>query len=246
MKNRYLAVLVAGACISLASFNLHAQTIEAYGDSITTFGASPESSYRFWLYVDLTNAHYTGFSFVGTKFGADNGTPANSWPDEAYAGTEGWDTATALGATPGAINVAGGPPDIVLLEFGANDVENGEPLTNTESNLEGIIGDFAAANSGVTIFLAVPTRYVIPAGTPPASVQQQRSGMAKIGGVINRVARTERAAGIRVIVVNLMAGYNPHIGADTIDGTHPNIKGEKQLARKFFNALRASGLLTKG
>jgi acyl-CoA thioesterase-1 len=237
MKKRNLFVtLFASSCLSLAPLVGNAQAIEPFGDSVTTFGANPQSSYRYWLYVDLTNAGYSGFTFIGTSSGVQNGTPANSWPDEAYSGFEGWQTSDALRGTPAAINVSGGPANIVLLDFGANDVNQlnnalsiPEILGQTRTNLDAIIQDFAQANSGVVILLAKPTGW---STTDPV----QKKFMSQLGGAISKAASDEKKAGVSVVVVDLFGGYN--VRTDTVDGTHPNVKGEQQIAKKFFNALR--------
>src|SRR5579864_9174333 len=80
MKNRYLALLTAIACIRLASLTVDAQVnILPLGDSVTSRGAAPESSYRYYLYADLTNAGYQfsdvggPLAFVGTQSGCQDG-----------------------------------------------------------------------------------------------------------------------------------------------------------------------------
>jgi lysophospholipase L1-like esterase len=241
-KQNVFMMLVASACVSLAAFTVRAQvTIEAYGDSITTHGAAPESSYRYWLYEDLADAGYdtNAFTFIGTESGAENGTPANSWPDEAYAGYDGWDTGSAVDNISGAISagVGGdGPPAIVLLEFGANDagdyINGYSTPEQTEANLETVIQDFAAANSSVVILMATAPRYL----TTPGPLQNQaNSDIAKVNNAIHKVASVEKKAGVDVTVVSF-GGYNPR--TDTSDGTHPNVKGEQYLAKQYFDALR--------
>lgn len=245
MKKRNLFLMFfAGACVSLGALSAHAQsvTIEPYGDSITTHGAAPESSYRYWLYDDLTNAGYdpNAFVFIGTASGALDGTPANSWPDEAYAGYDGWDTLAALENVSGAISAGvggSGPPNIVLLEFGSNDASEdymngqGSPA-ETETNLENIIQDFAAANSGVVILMATAPRFMT---TPGPAQNEANSDIAKVNTAIRKAAAVEKKAGVDVVVVSL-GGYNPR--TETVDGTHPNIKGEQYIAKQFYGALR--------
>lgn len=239
MKKRNLFLtLFLSAAVGLVSSMVRAQvTIESFGDSVTTFGANPQSSYRYWLYVDLTNAGYSDsdFTFIGTSSGVQNGSPANSWPDEAYSGFEGWQTSDALSATPGVISQAGAP-NIVLLDFGANDVNQlnnslsiPEILGQTRTNLDAIIQDFAQANSGVVILLARPTGWLT---TDPV----QKKFMSQLGGAISKAASDQRKAGVDVVVVDLFGGYN--VRTDTVDGTHPNVKGEQEIAKRFFSALR--------
>jgi lysophospholipase L1-like esterase len=238
MKNRSLTLILASACIGLGTLTTRAQVanIEPFGDSVTSRGSAPESSYRYWLWSDLNNAGYTNeFNFVGLTGGVTGGSPANPWPEEAYTGGEGLDSAGALAADmPGAAQLT---PDIVLLDLGSNDIfdSNGFDSGTTETNLEAIIQDFATYNANVVILLARPTRFLVDPTLPKQSQQQEQSDQAKLDSLMNRVASAERKAGVDVIVVSL-GGYNPR--TDTVDGTHPNVRGEQYIARQFFNALR--------
>ena len=240
-------MLVATACTSLASVVVDAQIrIMPMGDSVTSRGDSPESSYRFWLYSDLTNAGFQfdngggTLTFVGNESGVSDGAPANSWPDEEYEGGnssfDGWTTQNGVDDIPNAVSQN---PDIVLLDLGANDYNDGAAplktnLLEVQMNLETIIQGFAAQNANIVILLAVPTPWVIPAGSGPGP----RQFMNSLGSAVNKAAHDQRKLGVDVVVVNLHGGFNPRVGADTTDGSHPDIKGEQQIARKFFNALR--------
>jgi lysophospholipase L1-like esterase len=219
----------------LGSVEADAQTILPYGDSVTTFGADPESSYRYWLYKDLTDAGFN-FSIIGTRSGVEDGAPANPWPEEGYSGHEGWSSVDA--SDPANLNpVVALSPDIVLLDFGSNDILQGLDLTaTTEVNLETIIQAFANQNSSVTILIAKPTGFV---PDPAASKQEQRrekSQQSKLAGIVGRVAKTEKKAGINVIAVDQKGGFN--VKRNTIDGSHPNVLGEQKIANKYFKALK--------
>jgi acyl-CoA thioesterase-1 len=234
--------LFASACVGLASFTVRGQvTIEPFGDSITSRGSAPESSYRYWLWDDLNNAGYTNdFEFVGLTSGVTGGgAPANPWPQEAYSGGEGLDTGAAItDDMPGAAQVNGGNgPNIVLLELGANDASYdymngiGSP-GQTETNLETIIQGFATVNPSVVILMATAPRYLT---TPGPTQNQANSDIAKVNNAIRKAASVEKRAGVDVTVVSF-GGYNPR--TDTSDGTHPNVKGEQYLAKQYFDALR--------
>lgn len=241
MKEQKFLILVASACVSLGALTAGAQvTIEPFGDSITSRGDAPESSYRYWLWYDLDNAGYTNdFEFVGLTSGTTSGssapgTPANYWPEQAYTGGEGLDTAGATDIAPNAAQLG---PNIVLLEIGANDVsdyedEPGYTPGTTETNLEDIIQDFAADNPGVVILMATAPRYLT---TPGPTQNEANTDIAKVNNAIRKAASVEKKAGVDVVVVGF-GGYNPR--TDTSDGTHPNVKGEQYLAKQFYDALR--------
>jgi lysophospholipase L1-like esterase len=240
MKNRY--PLLAGASILLASFTVDAQNIMPFGDSITAFGTSPESSYRYWLFVDLTNAGFQNFNFIGNQNGvAGGGAPANDWPDQNYEGgaaDDGITSADGLGIAQS--DAAGRSPDVVLLELGANDVFAGIPAVQTETNLEEIVQAFVSVNPGVVILIATPPKFQPDPGLPKQQQNQERSALAKADGVIGKVVSSQKKAGVRIMQVSL-GGYNPR--TDTSDGTHPNVKGEQYIAKQFFNALKKAKVL---
>jgi acyl-CoA thioesterase I len=238
MKKQILASMFAGACVCLGGLSANAQVrILPYGDSVTTFGSAPESSYRYWLYTDLTDAGFNfpqDFVFVGTESGVQDGSPQNDWPAEEFSGNEGESSGEAAGEAAG---IAGSTqPDIVLLDFGSNDYDGSQSvkdtLAQTRANLDAIIQAFAAQNANVTILLANPTPWVVTLDSPPGT----RRFMSGLSGAVAKAAGDERRAGVRVVVVNLHAGFNAR--KNTKDGSHPNVSGEQKIANKYFQALR--------
>jgi len=238
MKKQILASMFVGACVWVGGLSARAQVrILPYGDSVTTFGSAPESSYRYWLFTDLSNAGFTfqqDFVFVGTESGVQDGSPQNDWPAEEFSGNEGESSGEAAGEAAG---IAGATqPDIVLLDFGSNDYDGSQSvkdtLAQTRANLDAIIQAFAAQNGNVTILLANPTPWVVAPGSPPGT----RKFMSGLSGAVAKAARDGRRAGVKVVVVNLHNGFNAR--KDTKDGEHPNVRGEQIIANKYFQALR--------
>jgi lysophospholipase L1-like esterase len=212
-------------------------TIMPMGDSVTARGSFPESSYRYWLWVDLTNAGFTNIAFVGNQNGVSDGAPANSWPQENYEGggpsDDAWTTADGIN---NAASAAGMGPQILLLDLGSNDIINGTPMAQIQTNLQTIVETFAADDPGVIIILAVPSGFPPDPSSPIQVQHQQKADQSRMGGVVSKVVSIERKAGTNISKVNLLGGYN--IRTDTKDGTHPNIQGEQLLAKRYFNALR--------
>ncbi len=250
MKKQSLVVLFVAVCLCLAGRSALGQNqtinIMPMGDSVTARGSTPESSYRYWLYVDLTNAGFVNIAFVGNQFGVSDGSPANSWPQEAYEnggpGDDAWTTANGVTAAPSAANnlnstqahSSGPSATILLLDLGANDYNEGATplktnLLQVQANLETIIRTFALANANTIIILAQPTGAQT---TDPG----YKKYLSSLGSAVSKAAKDQKKAGANVEVVNLFGGYN--VRTDTVDGTHPNIKGEQQIAKKFFNKLR--------
>lgn len=227
MKNRNFATLLAVACLALFGATAEAQVrIMPYGDSVTANGSAPESSYRYWLYQYLQTAGYN-IDFIGTHHGVADGTPANSDFDQDYEGGDGWSSSDALYATEH--GVANENPDIVLLDFGANDVIDQVDLSIVMSNLAQIVEDFRAVNPNVVIVMALPTPWV-------TTDRSQRRAMSQLKGAIKSVAKTEKRAGAHVVLANLSSSFNPK--RDTKDGTHPNVLGEQKIAKRYFSVLK--------
>jgi lysophospholipase L1-like esterase len=238
MKKQILASVFAGACVCLGGLSANAQVrILPYGDSVTTFGSNPESSYRYWLWKDLTDFGFVldqDFIFVGTESGVQDGAPANDWPAEEFSGDEGESSGGAAGE---AADVAAATnPDIVLLDFGSNDYDASQSvkdtLAQTRANLDAIIQAFAAQNPNVTILLAKPTPWVVTPDSPPGTKQF----MSGLSGAVAKAAADSRKAGVNVVLVNQRGGFNAR--KNTKDGEHPNVVGEQKIANKYFQALR--------
>jgi lysophospholipase L1-like esterase len=169
---------------------------------------------------------------VGTTFGVEDGAPANSWPQEWFAGHEGWTSSDAVFSDN--LNAAlGTSPDVLILDFGSNDISPaGIPLSQTKENLTQIIQAFAAQNPSIIIFIAKPTPFAVDPSSSKADQKLQKKEQSQLVGIVSSIAQAERKAGVRVYGVNLFAGFN--VKKDTIDGSHPNVKGEQMIAAKYF------------
>ena len=219
--NKTNFALTVAACLCLAAQTAPAQVrILPLGDSVTS-SFSPHNSYRFWLDHYL-HAAGIDFDFVGNQSGVADGPPADEDFDQDYSGGPGWTTETAVGALGGLIATH---PDIVLLDLGANDIGNLDTQT-TKNNIRAIIDGFRSVNPNVIILLAQPT----PSTDTPNRL------MKRLNRALGFVARTYDVSGSPVIAVNLFDGFNAH--TDTFDGTHPNARGERIIARKFFDVLK--------
>lgn len=237
MKKQFLILMFAGACFGLSGFKASALNIMPMGDSVTSRGSTPESSYRYWLWQDLQNAGLNdafNIQFVGNQTGVSDGSPANDWPQEAYEG--GGDLNDAWSTEDGVEHIADAnsrSPDIVLLDLGSNDYNPGVDLNSNiaqiQQNLETIINGLAAQNPGIVVLLAKPTGWV-------TTDKGEKKFQSKLAGSISKVAKDEKKAGVNVVTVGLFGGFNPH--SDTVDGTHPNIQGEQKIAKKYFSALK--------
>jgi lysophospholipase L1-like esterase len=230
MKKIKFLLLAASACVFFAGFTAKAVNIMPMGDSVTARGGTPESSYRYWLYTYLVNAGYQNIIFVGNQYGVSDGPPANSNFDQHYEGgaTPGPDAWTSASGVAAIGDANSRQPNVVLLDLGSNDFRSGDDMTSalatTKANLKQIIEGLRAANSSVVILLAQPTPWL-------TSAKDERKFQSKLAGIVSQVAKEEG-----VIKVNLFGGFSAK--NDTKDGTHPNVRGEQKIAKKFFSALK--------
>jgi len=234
--------IVAGICaccaLTLAArAQVNRVSIMPMGDSVTARGSSPESSYRYWLYKDLQDAGFNNFVFVGNQNGVSDGAPANSDFDQHYegggSGNDAWSTDNGVSAAPSA---AKAKPDFLILDLGSNDIIYGIDPATTQANLQTIIEDFAAANPNIIILLAKPTPFAVDPVATSQEKKLERRQQSQLASIASKVGKTEKQAGINVIVVNQFGGYN--VKTDTKDGTHPNVRGEQKIARKYFTVLK--------
>lgn len=230
VKKITFVLLVAGALLTTGT-SLAQVRIMPFGDSVTSDGSNPESSYRYWLWKDMQAAGWNAV-FTGSQYGVADGSPASTDFDQRHEGHSGWTTQDGLENIGG---IASQAPDIVLLDLGANDVEQQMDLSTTTANLEQIIEAFRNANPNVVILLADPTPWVVNTGDRQSD-HQEKSQMSKLKGAVNKAFKAEKLAGANILKVNLASGFSPQ--RDTKDGTHPNVSGEKKIAGKFFKALK--------
>jgi acyl-CoA thioesterase I len=189
------------------------------GDSITGARAGA-ASYRYWLAKDLEAAHVP-FDFVGSQHGVYGGSPRFEDFDQDHEGHWGWTTGQVLEHIDEW--AAAARPDVVLLHLGTNDVVRDPAMI--PGNLTAIIGSLRKVNPRVAVLLArlIPMRGADQLGSAEQSIE--------------RVASAQTRAESPVVVVRQDEGFD--VETDTYDGIHPNESGEKKMAKRWFEAIRA-------
>jgi hypothetical protein len=205
------SLLLAVALVSPARA-ADAIKIMPLGDSITQ-GNTKQDSYRRPLWHKLTDAGYQ-VDFVGSEKSNFTGRPAHPDFDEDNEGHYGWTIPGVLEKLDGwlALN----KPDIVLLHLGTNGKESG---AEKAAELEQVIALLRKHNPKVVILLA----QLITGGD--------------INGLIPPLATKLNTPASPIILVDQSAGWEWQPGADTVDGCHPNERGEEKMAVKWFDAL---------
>jgi acyl-CoA thioesterase-1 len=224
MKFPKLLGWAASLAVGLAAVSVQAQIrILPLGDSITS-SIAPHVSYRYWLWHSLVNANYN-VDFVGTQFGVADGAPAKTDFDQNHEGHPGWETTDAIDNINGILSAT--HPDVVLLDLGSNDIENGVRIATVRDNLRFLVERMAAANSEIRIIVATPSPYK----------GSFSSRLSVLRDSIIVMVNAEHRAGIHVAAVDLYSGFS--VKNDTFDGVHPNQNGEKLIASRFFQRLKA-------
>lgn len=177
-----------------------APIIACYGDSITAgYGLEAEQAYPEFLQHDLNQ--------LGYRYDVRN------------LGTSG---ATTKDAVAGLHSLLALHPAVAIVEFGGNDGLRGLPLSQTEKNLDALLGALEAAH--VRVLLAGIT---LPPNYGPDYIRQ-------FNAMYRKVALRHRVALMPMIYQDLIR----QPGTLQNDGIHPTAKGSEILARTVLRSLR--------
>ena len=171
-----------------------------FGDSITAgYGLAPGQSFPDALQRQLDAQHFH-YKVVNQ-------------------GTSGATTKDAVTLLPAVLRLH---PEVVIVEFGGNDGLRGLPLTQTQHNLDQVLGALAAAH--VKVLLAGIT---LPPNYGPDYI-------ASFDGVFRTLAAQHHVAFIPMIYKDLITVP----GTIQADGIHPTAKGSEIIARTLLPALK--------
>jgi lysophospholipase L1-like esterase len=206
-----LAILVLLAA-AVAAADQVAVKIMPLGDSITQ-GNTSQDSYRRPLWHKLVDAGYH-VDFVGSEKTNFTGHAAHADFDEDNEGHYGWTIDGVLEKLDGWLGQNN--PDIVLLHLGTNGKES---AADKLAGLEKVVGLLRKHNPKVIVLMAqLITGGEINQGIPP-------------------LAKKLSTPASPVIVVDQASGWEWEAGKDTVDGCHPNERGEEKMAVRWFEAL---------
>ncbi|MDH6109358.1 lysophospholipase L1-like esterase [Kitasatospora sp. MAP12-15] len=189
------------------------------GDSITAgYQSSTWNGYRGPLYDQVAAQSRYRVNFVGTQqFGSmadpDNEGHSGAVIDQITSGVDGWLTADQ--------------PDVVLLDIGANDLNNNVDPTHAGDRLATLVNRIFADRPAVTVIM----QGVIPTSPGLQTLAAQYNGQAR------QLESTEQAAGRHFRFVDapsLIPVGQP--SAEMADGLHPNDAGYVKLAQTFYGA----------
>jgi lysophospholipase L1-like esterase len=192
------------------------------GDSITQANTE-RNSYRRPLFHAL-QAENANVDFVGSVRQNHLGPPPNPDFDLDHEGHWGWTADEILAEVGGWAQTH--RPDIVLLHLGSNDMLRGQGIGSTLQELSGILAALRSAHPRVVVLLA----QLIPADTP------QASRIVELNAALPGLAASLTSHESPVAIVDQFTGFDAV--ADTVDGVHPNDRGEEKMAQRWLDALR--------
>jgi hypothetical protein len=217
--------------------------ITLLGDSTTSDGC-----FRAHLWQMLTQAGHTDFDFIGTRTGNPGCTIAGF--DQDNEGHGGYIVTDVLKATstgkPGGADPTdpfvssaqdlatwfdNHPTDLVLMNFGTNDVSNGRSATMIISAFSAILTRLRANNPNVHMMVA----QIPPINWIYCTADICGPRVDALNTAVRAWATQSSTADSQVTAVDLFSGYDD--ATDTVDGVHANDSGSIKIATSWYGAI---------
>ena len=228
----------------LTVFNKQTMNILPLGNSLTN-GSNMFNSYRRDLWQMLHKANYN-FDFIGSWDKPNiGGNVPNADFDMDHDGHSGWKASDLLNQ-PDWDKQRGNirdwlltyKPDIVLLEFGTNEVFQCISNADAIDNIDTVIQLLRKKNKSVKIFIA----QIPPLGATWADKKlcnndtEYSKAVLTFNKALLQYSKVKNSNTSPIIIVDQFTGINPAI--DMYDDIHPNGIGEKKMAKKWFIAIK--------
>jgi lysophospholipase L1-like esterase len=215
--------------------------ITPIGDSITEDTCGPQL-----LSQDLIKSGHTNFAFVGTE---TNNQACSGAPNVQSEGHGGYLVSDLLPAPHKATLqdhsaelptwASSDKSDVLLMQFGTNDVWNGVPTQTILEAYTLVLTDYRAVNPGVILFVAQITP-LNPAGCGTCEKDAEA-----LNAAIPAWATSQATAHSPIYVVDVWSAFTASAyvpnSTYTADGVHPNPAGAALVAQKWYGALIAQG-----
>jgi lysophospholipase L1-like esterase len=206
------------------------------GDSITGEMCPPQL-----LSQQLIQNGHTNFVFVGSNLNDQN---CDGAPDVYTEGHGGYLVTDLL---PGGAHASELPTwcstdnaDVVLMQFGTNDVWNSKPVATILEAYTLVLTDLRAVNQHVVLFIA----QITPLN--PTGCTNCEANVEALNAQIPAWAASATTAASPVYVVDVFSAFTASTylpnSMYTVDGVHPNPAGSALVADKWYSALIAQGI----
>jgi lysophospholipase L1-like esterase len=212
------------------------------GDSITGSTCYPQL-----LSKELIANGHSKFTFIGTNLNNQScGTNAPSLMTEGHGGydvtylTTNTPPQSGHGTLAELQSWAAEKPDVVLMEYGTNDVWGGDSLSSILSAYGFVVDQFRAKNPNVIFFVAQITPL------HPSGCTACETNVESLNAMIPSWAAGKSTAASPIYVVDVwaslpQASYQPS-SQYTSDGVHPNPAGAQLVADTWYAALVAKAI----
>ncbi|MBN2575725.1 MAG: hypothetical protein JXP73_14255 [Deltaproteobacteria bacterium] len=212
------------------------------GDSLTGTTCYPKL-----LAQKLVESGHANFAFIGSVLnnqscgGAPNvQTEGHGYYLVTYLTTDS-PPAYGKGKLDELLTWAAEKPEVVLMQYGTNDVWNGIATSTILDAYGVVLGAFRQQNPSVIFFVA----QIPPLN--PAGCSGCESNVETLNAAIPGWAATEDTSASPVHVVDIWSSLQPASGyvpksSDTADGCHPTLAGSQKMADKWYEALLATGI----
>jgi len=209
--------------------------ITLLGDSITGSTCGPQ-----FLSKALIDHGKTNFTFVGSNLNNHSCNGASPVQSEGHGG---YLVTDLVGSGQHASELPkwceSNQSDLVLMQFGTNDVWNDRSPSAILAAYSTVLSDLRAANPNVIVLVA----QITPLNPTGCSACESR--VAALNAQIPGWASKSSTATSPVSVVDLhsafsAASFTPN-STYTADGVHPNVAGAQLIADKWYAALSALG-----
>jgi lysophospholipase L1-like esterase len=225
----------SGGAPSIPS-HMGAWRITPLGDSITGTTCGPQL-----LSKALIDHGKTNFKFVGSNL---NNQSCNGAANVQTEGHGGYLITDLVGSGMHASELPkwcdSNKSDLVLMQFGTNDVWNDRSPSAILAAYSTVLDDLRAANPNVILLVA----QITPLN--PSNCSACESRVAALNSQIPAWAASKSTAASPVLVVDLHSAFNAASYTQnsmyTSDGVHPNVAGGQLIADKWYAALVALGV----
>jgi lysophospholipase L1-like esterase len=206
------------------------------GDSITGTMCPPQL-----LSQQLIQNGHTDFVFVGSNL---NNQSCYGAPNVQTEGHGGYLVTDLVGDGIHASQLpewcAADKADIVLMQFGTNDVWNSKSAASILAAYSVVLKDLRAVNPKVIMFVA----QITPLN--PAGCTSCEAGVVALNAQIPGWASGQSTTTSPVYVVDVFSAFDPAAylpsSTYTVDGVHPDPAGSKLDADKWYDAVTAQSL----
>lgn len=210
--------------------------ITPLGDSITGSTCGPQL-----LSKALIDHGKTNFSFVGSNLNNQSCSGAANVQTEGHGG---YLVTDLVGSGTHAAELPkwceSNKSDLVLMQFGTNDVWNDRAPSAILAAYSTVLDDLRAANPNVIVLVA----QITPLNPSDCSACEAR--VVALNAQIPAWASSKSSAASPVLVVDLHSAFSAASytanSTYTSDGVHPNAAGSQLIANKWYEALVALGV----